>query len=50
MPASFDRLPGSAPEGHWGLEDEEGDRLSGGEAIFPILEEVGDNRYQFVGT
>jgi hypothetical protein len=50
MPESCRQLPGSAPEGQWGFEDEEGNRLNGGEATFPILQNIDDNRYQFVGT
>ncbi len=50
MPESFRQLPGSAPEGQWGFEDKEGNRLNGGEATFPILQNIGGNRYKFVGT
>lgn len=50
MPEPIDPLPGSASEGQWGFEDEEGNRLNGGEAIIPILEKIGDDRYQFIGT
>jgi hypothetical protein len=50
MPGSFNQWPGSAPEGQWGFEDSEGNRLNGGEATIPILEELGHNRYQFIAT
>lgn len=44
------QLPGSAPEGQWGFEDSEGNRLNGGEATVPILEKLDGNRFQFLGT
>src|SRR6267143_6625238 len=50
MPGPFNQLPGSAPEGQWGFEDSEGNRLNGGEATIPILEDLGHNRYRFIAT
>jgi hypothetical protein len=50
MPRSSSQWPGSAPEGRWGFEDSEGNCLNGGEATIPILEELGQNRYQFIAT
>lgn len=50
MPRSSSQLHGSAPEGQWGFEDTEGNRLNGEEATIPILQKLGVNRYQFVGT
>ena len=50
MPVPFDPMRGSALQGQWGFEDEEGNRVNGGEATFPILEKVDDTHYQFIGT
>ena len=49
-PPEHPPLRGEAPPGLYGFTDETGARVEGGEGIIPILEVIGENRYQFIGT
>ena len=50
LPPEHPRLPGEAPPGLYGFEDETGAPVIGGEGIIPLLELIEGREYRLIGT